>query len=633
MDFLKEFHSLRDYYWLLKRLSICLDRNSVDSVISEAQLLRELHSHFDGLFFPPLERLEVTCPTLCPESDFSKFLFSWPSNMDLAELFKEDKYKDCKEEIQSLSDLIKKNKNCLISSGVLFKKIFTHSLEEKLKKNYQSHFESLGSEVDLREVLRYKMTHPNQRYLMLFADNMVSEYSLHEALFRVEALRASDSGDSEGPVPKSFSRFAMHTRNVERLESSAYRSDQSDLTHWGELLLEVKSSLIQGKILLLKHLDPILGSLYELFNQRFLMTDEVNKSCHIFFDNEKERVKVHPAFKCVLIRDSSELKEVKRQESNNEEQTSGLSKALLNRFEKHWLGFFSTCEWTPDIRQVLREVEREFADLEEILDEEVFGAKNVYFASHLVWKVLSEEIFKQDPDQTIEPSLAIGLKKRDSFFREIIKFYSLKMFSSHYRLLKEQNVKGEADLLKKMFLETHPFDSFEEFVQSLLSKKDPSSESKKKQDYSYFFQKKIPFEVIKGFELSCNHGIERKVVITESPNLEFEPEDKKMVLITSKTLHLKGEKYLSRKIRKFMTKSTKKKVFMIWVESEESQRFLDYTLSRIDQELMDIIKEKQSKFNKTICIIASTKSPKLAKVFPISWDVVVIENLKNSFYK
>lgn len=96
-----------------------------------------------------------------------------------------------------------------------------------------------------------------------------------------------------------------------------------------ELLSTLKSYISLGYIVVMKNLDDLYGSLYDLFNQKYSEV-EGRKYCYLYFGESKHKVEVHPDFKAVIL-------------INSESELKGLELELeqpapfLNRFEKFFV--------------------------------------------------------------------------------------------------------------------------------------------------------------------------------------------------------------------------------------------------------------------------------------------------------
>jgi hypothetical protein len=110
-----------------------------------------------------------------------------------------------------------------------------------------------------------------------------------------------------------------------------------------ELLSTLKSYISLGFVVVMKNLDELYGSLYDLFNQKYSEV-EGRKYCYLYFGENKHKVEVHPDFKAIIL-------------LNAETELKGLELELeqpapfLNRFEKFFVRLANIL--TPnDVKQV-----------------------------------------------------------------------------------------------------------------------------------------------------------------------------------------------------------------------------------------------------------------------------------------
>ena len=82
-----------------------LNKESIDSIISESKLLNLLHSHFDGLFFPSVGIYQFNQEFLIHNSDSTKIEIFYKSDIPIIkELFK---------------DISKSDKKCILLSSLI----------------------------------------------------------------------------------------------------------------------------------------------------------------------------------------------------------------------------------------------------------------------------------------------------------------------------------------------------------------------------------------------------------------------------------------------------------------------------------------------------------------------------------
>jgi hypothetical protein len=91
----------------------------------------------------------------------------------------------------------------------------------------------------------------------------------------------------------------------------------------------MKSYISLGYVVVMKNLDELYGSLYDLFNQKYMEVDG-RQYCYLYYGENKHRVEVHPDFKAIVI--LSAEKELEGLDVELEQPAP-----FLNRFEKFFL--------------------------------------------------------------------------------------------------------------------------------------------------------------------------------------------------------------------------------------------------------------------------------------------------------
>ncbi|CAJ1333582.1 unnamed protein product [Effrenium voratum] len=115
----------------------------------------------------------------------------------------------------------------------------------------------------------------------------------------------------------------------------------ADLYSFG-LLKRIVLSMERGDILVMRALDTIHGSLYDMLNMSYTSLDN-KKLCRIALGDKDILAEVNENFRCVVLQDAAEL------------QTTDA--AFLNRFEKHCVGI-NDLVTDPVQRRAVQELER-----------------------------------------------------------------------------------------------------------------------------------------------------------------------------------------------------------------------------------------------------------------------------------
>ena len=133
---------------------------------------------------------------------------------------------------------------------------------------------------------------------------------------------------SEGNDARDIVKYLLNTENKSYIEliGSKYRNDINSGRYSEEILNKIKYIMETDNILILKDLDVIYPSLYNLFNQNFTIMGE-KKFARIAFEYAKISSEVNKDFHIIVLVNKNQIKNLK------------LDPPFLNRFEKHIINF------------------------------------------------------------------------------------------------------------------------------------------------------------------------------------------------------------------------------------------------------------------------------------------------------
>ena len=133
---------------------------------------------------------------------------------------------------------------------------------------------------------------------------------------------------SEGSDARDIVKYILKTKKRQHIEiiGSKYRSDISSGEYSEEILNKIKYIMETDTVLILKDLDMIYPSLYDVFNQNFTIMGE-KKFARIAFEYAKISSEVNNNFHVIVLVNKSQIKNLK------------LDPPFLNRFEKHIFSF------------------------------------------------------------------------------------------------------------------------------------------------------------------------------------------------------------------------------------------------------------------------------------------------------
>ena len=90
-----------------------------------------------------------------------------------------------------------------------------------------------------------------------------------------------------------------------------------------------KYYVTKGFTVIMRDLEPIYPNLYDLFNQRFILSGSDFRYCNITFENRSEVLRIDKDFRCVIIKNEKDLF------TKSADIEAKLPSPLMNRFEKH----------------------------------------------------------------------------------------------------------------------------------------------------------------------------------------------------------------------------------------------------------------------------------------------------------
>ena len=195
-------------------------------------------------------------------------------------------------EIGNLS--LERNFGGLENSTNSIKNIFNKEYGNKSNENIESSFNIL-------KIIKENISESNSRYLMLISD-----------------------GNDAGEILKYL--LSSINRKYIEIVGSKYKIDTKSGRYTEEILNKIKYIMETDNILILKDLDIIYPSLYDLFNQNFTIMGN-KQFARIAFEYAKISSEVNPNFHVVILVDNIQIQNLK------------LDPPFLNRFEKHILNY------------------------------------------------------------------------------------------------------------------------------------------------------------------------------------------------------------------------------------------------------------------------------------------------------
>ena len=184
----------------------------------------------------------------------------------------------------------------LENSSNKIKEIFKNEYGHKYDENIE-----INKNFSVLEAIQKNISDSNSRYLMLISEG-------------------NDASDIAKYLLNSIGKVYIE------LVGSKYKKDLKAGIYSEEILNKIKYIMESDNILILRDLDMIYPSLYDLFNQNFTCLGE-KRFARIAFEYAKISSEVNKDFHCIVIVNKEQINNLK------------LDPPFLNRFEKHIVNF------------------------------------------------------------------------------------------------------------------------------------------------------------------------------------------------------------------------------------------------------------------------------------------------------
>ena len=191
---------------------------------------------------------------------------------------------------------LERNFGGLEDSTQKIKEIFRNEFGYKFNQEYD-----IEKKTPILDIIKSNILDPNSRYLMLISDG-------------------NDGSDIIKYLLNSMKK------NFIELVGSKYKNDLKSGKYSEEILNKIKYIMETDNILILRDLDMIYPSLYDLFNQNFTSMGD-KKYARIAFEYAKISSEVNKDFHVIIIVNKNKIEDLK------------LDPPFLNRFEKHIITF------------------------------------------------------------------------------------------------------------------------------------------------------------------------------------------------------------------------------------------------------------------------------------------------------
>ena len=277
-------------------------------------------------------------------------------------------------------------------------------------------------EYDVLKRVKENINDLNSRYLLVFSKSSISTFLLSSIL--------SDE-------KKEYS-FYIGSQFEEDLNKEEYAL---------KVLNKIQVHMERGNILILKNLDSVYPSMYDLFNQNFTVLSNKSYARLAVGSNTNTFAYVNKDFRCIVTADIEEI--------NNEEAP------FLNRFEKHIMSFEyllpnELIKEAENIKSILDKIvkcdDKKFKaipydlgillannSLEEIQGLIYEANKKGLNKEEMIESVLSQFALTLPQDIIINMKINGLLKNKDKYFKKILELYNKGDHANFANFLKTMN--------------------------------------------------------------------------------------------------------------------------------------------------------------------------------------------------
>ena len=355
-----------------------------------------------------------------------------------------------RELIEKRKELIKNEKRILTETAILcLNRNFggledsSSKIKEIFKKEYGHKYEEdvdLEGNFSVLDAIKKNILDSNSRYLMLI---------------------------SEGNDGSDIIKYLLNSLGKKFIElvGSKYKTDLKSGGYSEEILNKIKYIMETDNILILRDLDMIYPSLYDLFNQNFTCMGD-KKFARIAFGTAKISSEVNKDFHAIVIVNKNQIKNLK------------LDPPFLNRFEKHIVNFKMLLE-EKDI-EIARKIS-EYIDLISSFNKEknlkldleklLINCKQ-HNIEGLIFKLKNDLIQKNNKKeeniQNDDPNYEVDLEKE--VFKKIVPIFCQDIIASMISCKLDQKYKQYNDLVIEIYKESQ-HNNFESFFKKIESKK------------------------------------------------------------------------------------------------------------------------------------------------------------------
>ena len=248
---------------------------------------------------------------------------------------------------------------------------------------------------NLLEYLKENLYDTKSRYLLLISENSISKDILKYMIEEINKQVLESKKNQEEDIN-------LRKKEVKVFLGSKFKSDQNSINYCDEILYKIKCEMETENVIILKDLEIVYPSLYELFNQSFtyllnIKFARLGKSRSLSLVNDK--------FKVIVLVDK--------------ENMTKEDPPFINRFEKHIISFNNIL--TQELIDISKEIELMIDDIKLYISKVNEYQKNL---NNIYYKYLLNTDIKFINNEEIRGLVYIaskkGIKEKDDFFKFVL---------------------------------------------------------------------------------------------------------------------------------------------------------------------------------------------------------------------
>lgn len=424
-------------------------------------------------------------------------------------------------------------------------------------------------EYELLESIKNNLYDKDSRYLLMISDSSISKDILNSMINEINNQICNNKNDENNEIYnfEENKNKILKKKEIVTIVGSKFKLDEKDNYYYDDILYKIKCQLETENILILKDLEIIYPSLYELFNKSFINLQGTNFAK---LGKSKSLSLVNDNFKVIVLVDKKNIP--------NEDPP------FLNRFEKHIISFTNILNsklisLADEIFSVLKEIisldfimnpndnnsknqitklnrNIKFISKEEVRGLVYYASKKKIIEKNEIIKYILNKIAPTFTEDLMIIIQKFGFKAKYNFYYENIMNY----YKNNYRY----NLKNFIEKTKSKFSIIYTFS----FINDILF---DNNESIKNEYFNETISRKSIKE-IKISEINSINIIEKSIInfMTESKNNLFLVRFREKDLVKLENVHniindYKEKNFLSNNNKEEKNKNTKLFIILIHV--------------------------------------------------------------------